>query len=495
MIVYANRKRTVRTRSCHDNWRDALIHFGEVEAAIADTLCPERDAPDPLLERLRSIAVRLAGCDLSALDDLPCLPAEVCVSIPEGYAYYAVYPEDYAKAALRFWREVGPRKATVIGIRSIGTSLSAVVAATLERAGCEVRSFTVRPRGHPFDRRVAVSGFSCDPESHFLIVDEGPGLSGSSFASAASYLSEVGVPDNRIVFFPSWETDGQNLISASARQRWGRHQKYTECRDPWPGCLDLSAGRWRQFSPVAPPVQPQHERRKYLRDRCLFKFEGLGEYGEAKFARAQILADAGFTPHPLSLEDGYLGSEWLTGQPVLAGDARIANWVCRYLHFLEAHFPSDRPVPFDENVEMIHVNVREGLGPEWVGRLDSLERFRSVLCDRRTVEIDGRMLPYEFLYTSGGYVKTDTLDHHDDHFFPGCQDIAWDFAGAAVEFSLDQITDGIPAPCIAFYKVAYLSYRMAYCLMAAESGSDGERFRALAASYAETLRHELDCLR
>src|SRR5579872_7359548 len=98
MIVYANRKRRVRTRFLSDRWRDLLIHFGEVEAAVADALCPEQDEPHPLLERLRSIAVRLAGHDWSALNDLPSLPAELWVSIPEGYAYYAVYPEDYGKA-------------------------------------------------------------------------------------------------------------------------------------------------------------------------------------------------------------------------------------------------------------------------------------------------------------------------------------------------------------------------------------------------------------
>jgi hypothetical protein len=52
------------------------------------------------------------------------------------------------------------------------------------------------------------------------------------------------------------------------------------------------------------------------------------------------------------------------------------------------------------------------------------------------VELDGRMLPHEWLITEAGYKKTDALDHHDDHFFPGAQDIAWDLAGAAVEFRM-----------------------------------------------------------
>ena len=50
------------------------------------------------------------------------------------------------------------------------------------------------------------------------------------------------------------------------------------------------------------------------------------------------------------------------------------------------------------------------------------------------VAIDGRMLPHEWLETRMAIVKADALDHHDDHFFPGCQDIAWDIAGASVEW-------------------------------------------------------------
>ena len=491
MIVYANRKRRVKTQIRGESWRDALIRFGEVEAAIADSLCPAWDQPHPLLERLRSAAIRLAGGDMNVLTDAPPLPAEITVAVPEGYAYYGVYPEDYAAAARLFYRDVRPQKAVVIGIRSIGTSLSAVVAATLAAAGCEVRSFTVRPRGHPFDRQLSVRGFRLQADAHYLVVDEGPGLSGSSFCCVASHLSGNGIPDDRIILFPSWETDGKTLRSEMARQHWGRYRKYTQTRQPIPEARDLSAGQWRQLSPSAAPVHPQHERRKYLRDRCLFKFEGLGDYGTSKVARAEALWAAGFAPRPLALTDGYLATGWVEGRPLDATDTPIADWIARYLRFLETHFPSDRPVPYDENMEMISVNVREGLGPEWVSSLDRLKGFRAEVCDRSTTQIDGRILPHEFLLTAHGYVKTDTLDHHDDHFFPGCQDVAWDAAGASLEFrsvTLDTIAS--PA-CLTFYKVAYLSYRLGYCTMAAESASDVKGFRTLADQYRDTLRHEL----
>jgi len=495
VIVYADRKRRVTTRIPGSDWHGTLIRFGEVEAALADLLCPDFDEPHPLLERLRSIAIRIGGGDMHAVADIPPLPADVCVSVPEGYAYYAVYPEDYGKAALRFCREHRPRKAVVIGIRSIGTSLSAVVAATLQKAGCAVKSFTVRPRGHPFNRELSLRGFEWDEDSFFLVVDEGPGISGSSFACVAEYLSNRGIPDGRIVLFPSWETDGTNLLSDRARKRWTRHSKYTEARGPLSGSRELSAGKWRELSDAAPPVHPQHERRKYLRDGRLYKFEGLSHYGAEKAQRAQVLADAGFSARPLAMEDGYLVSEWVDGRPATAADAtNAAGWVARYLEFLQLHFLSDRPVPYQENIEMMRVNVEEGVGSEWAGRLDVFDELRPLLCDRPTIAIDARMLPHELLLTAAGYVKTDTLDHHDDHFFPGCQDIAWDAASACVEFGISEDQDLVPEECLTFYKVAYLSYRLGYCTVAAGSGYETSGFLLLANQYREILRYELDRL-
>lgn len=494
VIVYANRTRRVSTHLSEDNWRDALIRFGEVEAALADQLCPEHDEPHPLLACLRSIAIRLAAGNLEALQHLPPLPPEISVSVPEGYAYYGVYPEDYAQAALRFFREVRPQKIVAIGIRSIGTSLSAVVAATLQRRGSVVESLTVRPRGHPFDRHLSLRGFDFDRRAHFLVIDEGPGLSGSSFACVAGFLSDIGVPDERIILFPSWETDGCHFVSAAARRQWSRHRKYTEARPPLPGFRNLSAGRWRQFSPTAPAVQPQHERRKYLRGTQFLKFEGLADYGRAKFARARALAEGGFIPRPFFLDDGYLASEWVPGRPLTGAETGLAEWIRRYLQFLAKRFASDQAVPYDRNFEMIHVNIREGLGGRWAARAERLTRLRTELCDRGTVEIDGRMLPHEFLRTANGFVKADTLDHHDDHFFPGCQDVAWDVAAAVLEFGLTELEDLVPPACLTFYKIAYLSYRLGYCVMAAASGPDACAFCKWADHYRHILRYELNRL-
>ena len=69
----------------------------------------------------------------------------------EGFAFYAVYPESYAAAAAAHaW---GAAARWCIGLRSIGTSLAAVVAAQTRRRG---RS-RVRPCGHPFRRELRPS--------------------------------------------------------------------------------------------------------------------------------------------------------------------------------------------------------------------------------------------------------------------------------------------------------------------------------------------------
>ncbi|HEU0053407.1 MAG TPA: hypothetical protein VFQ39_09535, partial [Longimicrobium sp.] len=234
----------------HAEAAELLVEYGRLEAGALDACMPERDEATPLAELLRAGAMETgrilraswrgepfaASVDelrrvLDALGEA--LPrGRIPHAVPEGYAYYALYPETYLAAAARFVEEARPARAVVVGVRSIGTSLSAAVAAEVEARGCEARSFTVRPRGHPFDRRVVLGPrLAAEVERRrdawFLVVDEGPGLSGSSFAGTAAALAELGVPNERIVFFPSWIPDGGGFVSAAARERWPRHRKVT----------------------------------------------------------------------------------------------------------------------------------------------------------------------------------------------------------------------------------------------------------------------------
>ncbi len=54
----------------------------------------------------------------------------------------------------------------VLGIRSIGVTLSAVACAALRLRGIECRRFTVRPTGHPYDRKLELTPEFCEWIAH-----------------------------------------------------------------------------------------------------------------------------------------------------------------------------------------------------------------------------------------------------------------------------------------------------------------------------------------
>jgi hypothetical protein len=439
-----------------------LIVHGQFESGVMDALCPDVDDD-----------VNLEGR----------LPERIAIRPPEGYAYYSLYPEMYRHAAIQFVQEQRPSACVVVGIRSIGTSLSAVVAEPVDA----VWRFTVRPRGHPFDRELRLSaGLQQRIRSHadawFLVVDEGPGISGSSFISVASKLEELGLPADRIVLFPSHDPEPARLRSEKARATWRRYRRYVEPfrADQFvpSNSRDISGGGWRELTGSDAAVQPQHERRKYLHENRLWKFSGLAHFGRARHERAKRLA--GFCPRACGFSNGFLVTEWMSGRAAPLTDD-LLDAMARYLAFLRAEFATGQPVPGAALEQMIEVNTGQCL-PAPV--------------DGVVVAGDGRMLPHEWLQTDSGYVKTDALDHHDDHFFPGCQDIAWDIAGAAVEwgFPVEALadrylrlhSDSTLRSRLDFYVTAYKAYRLGYCTMAIETlgdSADGRRFRDLLPKY------------
>jgi hypothetical protein len=117
----------------------------------------------------------------------------------------------------------------------------------------------------------------------------------------------------------------------------------------------------------------------------------------------------------------------------------------------------------------------------------------------RPVIADGVMHPHEWLLAQDGQImKTDSGSHGDDHFFPGPTDIAWDLAGAIVEWRMSdqqssdflalyrQASGDDASARIDDYIKAYAVFRAAYCLMAANAlqGSDEQqRLDRAAADY------------
>ncbi|MGI8546070.1 MAG: hypothetical protein ACR2M1_01865 [Gemmatimonadaceae bacterium] len=540
-----------------DTVRDILIELGIVEAGIADVLSPQFDTTSPMIGAFRAASHAVgrvfiatltgAGRDeqraiaTAAIEKLNAiasadLPDMIGVGTPEGYAYYALYPEQYAAAATDIVHSIAPTAAVCIGVRGIGTSLSAAVSATLERHGCAVRSYTVRPHGHPFDRQIKLSPelereLTSRRDALFLVIDEGPGLSGSSFAGVANALTSLGIEDDRIVLMPSWMPDGSRFVSDAARARWRRHRKVAYTFEEQlmrndrlasgfgagADLVDLSAGAWRDrvFSDrlAWPVVQPQHERRKYLLDGAgrapiLLKFAGLGRIGRAKRVRAERIAAAGFGPAPIDLQHGFLATEMLQAKPLSTADVNqsVIDRMSDYLAFVGREFAATTTSARDKLSDMIQVNTREALGDAASSTVTRFMRTRAVFGER-PVALDGRMLPHEWLRSGETLIKTDATDHHDDHFFPGTQDIAWDVAATAVELRLDDPAerylleryiaasgDWHIAERVPFYRVAYLAHRVGYATLASEAldeSDDRIRWCAQASVYRNQLRGAL----
>ena len=550
MIIYRKTSRKIRTRDLisklrqqtispsfhsYDSSLDFLITSGELESGIADAACAEHDSFPELLRTLRLITIRAAVFFLQCYDrnrwgNSPILPGiraalelleeiklPVIIEQPilEGFAFYNLLPEAHVEAAEKFAREQAPKNVLCIGIRSIGTVLSALVSAVLIHKGCSVRSFTVRPRGHPFDRYIRLSDklkfrLVKDPDTIFAIADEGPGLSGSSLHSLLSFLEESGISSKQIFVFPSWNPEPHQLNHPGARQRWATAQKYwtdleTMRWRPETIVADFSAGRWRpRILPDEkdyPAVQPQHEALKFLLKQnhqlYLMKFAGLGGYGTVKMSRALKLAQNGFTPEPISFHRGFIAHRFVAGKPLSCVPVTSFTFMtfARYLHFLQNEFPTERATEFDELCEMTENNLHE-LFPDQT--IPNLESVRSAFRDEVATEIDGRMLSHEWIVDGNEYYKTDALDHCANDFFPGCTSILWDVASTIFEMNLDSHAEKFflellridDCDLLDFFKLAYGSFRAGYCKMQADSlrgTEDGIRFSRLQECYCDRL--------
>ena len=467
------------------------------------------------------------------------LPEAVTCKEAEGYAFYALYPETYALAARR--SGLG-RDTLVIGLRSIGTGLAAMVAAELG-----ARAITLRPHGDPYAREVRlgprlVDMVLCNAETRFAIVDEGPGLSGSSFGCVADWLEDNGVAPERIHVFPGHDGPLGPAASARHRDRWAVIQRHVvgfdEAISPqlsdWMSDLipastaamtDISGGHWRAQRSWGeggwPAANIQQERRKFLfrtpEGDWLARFAGLGEIGERKLRRARRLAEAGLAPAPKGLRHGFLIERWHGEarllQTVHPDRAVLTRHVGHYLGVRAKALPAatGSGASLRELLDMATRNISLALGQD---AAEALERFVPLLpglesCVRR-VETDNRMHAHEWLVLpDGSLLKADAVDHCEAHDLIGCQDIAWDIAGAAIELSLTQgevdLLCGVVAyesgrpvspAVLAFMLPCYAAFQLGAASMAAGAlaGTDeAGRLRRSSENYACKLRVLLEC--
>jgi hypothetical protein len=467
--------------------------------------------------------------ELPALPALPGTPDQIELRAPEGYAFYALYPEAYVDAARRLALTAAPR---VIALRSIGTSLGAVVAAALGAPA----AVTLRPVGDPFARTVALA-----PElerellagaAHYVLVDEGPGQSGSSFGAVADWLQERGVPLDRIAFLPSHGGALGPQASEAHRRRWsaaqvvagewgeGLQSRLQRWMAPVIGTpdgplIELSGGEWRRRLFAREQQWPASsggwERRKFLvsvdDNQYFLKFAGLGQIGERKLSMGKALHAAGLSPEPVGLVHGFLVERWCGEGAPLAPDEQPVADVAHYLGTRARMFPAaaESGASLELLYEMTVRNVSLALGAK-VGQ--AIERPPQAAAERVVrVCTDNKLDRCEWMRTaSGRLLKTDSVDHHVAHDLIGCQDLAWDVAGAISEFGLNDgqaerllaLTEQaagrtIDWELLRFCRLAYAAFRRGLLAMAGSSDVEESRRRAAAAArYEAELCHHLD---
>ena len=502
----------------HDALTGCFIDLAGVAQGLADADfhacgCDRPRPPEALLlEQLTGLASTLLrswdqGCGGGPGQPLricASLPQQVEVRLPEGYAFYALRPEAYGLAARRLKLSGAPR---LIGLRSIGTGLACMAAAALGAPP----PLTLRPTGDPFDRKINVARELereiLSGDCHYVIVDEGPGMSGSSFGTIADWLEDHGIAAERIAFLPGHAGTLGPQASARHRERWAAAQRPAVSLDRpeegWLGPLigrlcqplvDLSGGAWRAAASIPesdwPAVDPMWERRKFLATTAsgewLVKFAGLGRIGGRKLQLARELCAAGFGSEPAGLVRGWLVTRWHS-------DAVIARpslpELTAYLTF-RANLPAPGAGATPAQLlTMIRRNV-----PALAGWTPDLGRLQP-----KPVCTDNRMAPHEWLrLPSGQLLKADALDHHAAHDLIGCQDVAWDVAGGILELGLDPdeasrlaSATGTNPALIDFYLVAYAAFRIGAHRMSASTLDHWPEERRRHSLAAERLERRL----
>ncbi len=486
-----------------DAARDLLILCGEVEQAIADTGRNDEEARCATDNAADAFLALHAGEAVSAWE--PFVPeTSLRIKVPEGFAFYSLLPEQYLKATEAWLRQNAESCRTlVVGLRSIGTSLSALVAARLRRGGKNPKRITVRPGGHPFRREVSIQM----PErfEHAIVVDEGPGLSGSSIASVITALRAGGAGD--VTIFPGHDQPPGSAASEELRDLWANTPKtvfrgFGDLQEKlrWRTeellnssvvtSHDLSGGQWRLLLPDCArlPAMPQMERAKFLFRAAngralLWKFSGLGlgpggwTLSEQALHRQRRLARMGWCQLPVEISSGFIATDWVDARPATKADLNLhrARAVARYL--LDSSKVSGiHRENFERLREMTLYNVEEAFGPEARNRAASIASAATAPEELPSYG-DGRIAPHEWLISGERLIKTDVWGHDLDHTTVGEQSILWDIAGTLIEWEINGSaesafrgelnTAGLSwcEATLRFYKLAYFAFHLGIATM------------------------------
>jgi hypothetical protein len=528
-----------------DELRTVLVMAGQLEQALADDPAlaePARMAHDVTgalaaafvaactsAPAAPSCVARFVAAAGDTLTRIECVEKRVRVKAPEGFAFYAVLPEQYLEAARRFVEGRPRGDAIVLGLRSIGTSLAAVVGAVLDVSGWHVTTMTARPDGHPFHRRVALA-----PHAHWnastygLVVDEGPGLSGSSMAAAADAFAAAGIDPARIVLFPSHAGEPGPMASDAVRAWWRRLERFVVQADevavgaaPLREALSDAVARLAsepvvsmeplRASTFSPLTRPKQLARTRSGRGLALRFEGIaagpafwGDAAARAAARHAAQAARGLAPEPLGVVYGHLVRPWIEGGRPSASDGRARAYSSSMVEMAElAHHlvrSAGDPLPTEHYerahrrlAEMLVFNARELLGEASADAARILYEASGAEASASWPAADGgRFAPDAFVRDPSGRLLRPDAGGALDHTLAGSQPLPWDIASALVEWApsaqgeralLERIhAEGCPIPSetlLAFHCAAYAALRLGVCAMAA-SHAGGDRVRRAA---------------
>ncbi|MCK6546526.1 hypothetical protein L6R52_11810 [Myxococcota bacterium] len=429
-----------------------------------------------------------------ALDELASFPGALEdvleVKVPEGFAYHGLHPEQYVHAARVVAHEVeGTRErgvVVVVGLRTIGTTLSAVVTAELRRLGVASERTTVRPIGHPSSRDVpALERAELVPPRgqgrvlRALVVDEGPGLSGSSMVAVARLLVRRGV-DRRVIRFLPGHAGGPGPRASRVVRTWWAKTPRVVAPPPTESVLrriaehvstrsgevivdveDLSGGLWRRavYASKArwPAVAVEHERPKYRLTssrgrRWLAKLFGYPwttprviTAVERALEEVRDVAELGYGPRPIGAWEGWLVVPWIDGEPLEATEwsdvvqGRVADYLSKRTGRLL--FGADLFGALEHLRRLLVVNAESLVGPRIAAYLDALASapLDEAAHGRGLVRryADGHVAPHEWIRAlDGSIVKVDVTGHDTDHTGIGVLPEIWDLAAVIVEWAL-----------------------------------------------------------
>ena len=504
-----------------------LVEAGRLAQGLLDAWEMEgQDAPVKEKRTLTNLLLECAGAvtgrssthwpAVRPLRMLGSLPPSMRIDLisPAGYERDAIYPEGHLEAGRRL---AGVSPLTVVGIRSIGTSLGAAVATGAgTKSLLTVRTLPPGPR-----LTTELLGKRKEGAGVFAIAGEGP-------ERVADWLVERGVA-RRIVLVPTHGGEpgaavpfeelflGIDTPPPLRLSRW-----FEDLTGPAEAPLeDLGCGRWRRLlfrdEGAWPAAQVLEERRKYLLEaegrRWLLKFAGLTLAARDKLQRARELHAHGFGPETPALRHGFLLSSWISAQTLATRrvpHADLVDFLARYLRLLSRTAPASGGASPAELLAAARQNTAEALGEDAAGALDLWrEHLPALTGDAQPVWTDGRLLPHELLVTDAGrLLKADALDHALGPGLVGSQDIAWDVAGATVELGLgaadvESLARSVAGPAagrllgrLGFYAECYLGWRVgeteaARASLSPEHAAEAGRFALLRDRYAGLLSERI----